>query len=654
MPDPILPSFPSPDPGLNSAQEQGQGTNTALNDQINQSQEIGIAVFDDPTLNIEGILGGLPVAERNQEYFVTVKEAGSTEPEIIGKTQFFVSYLVDSDLNISKPSEDSVALLNLTQNFEQESNARVRVDQGTVLNPQLAGLHNIHAVGTPEPILLTQIGKGPLEYVTTMSFVQKDQLGGIPGVLVADYSMYYDFHGNYNKIKITFESHSGTRAGAKDYRDVRLYQTIQDTQTGSATNFSASLDYFATDEGTYFDTLVINSSSIEGKSRIKIRGHVGISLVSSSVHDIYLSYDQEQLGYGNAYNFNPNNYLVPLKARVIRKRGGVETPIYNSPIKTLNTFNNPLTGSSVSFTDDVYTAVANACWIQIETDYFPVEENDEYYFDLILPQETSASVGVPAWDDSALFPAILNAQPQFAYRTYEYFSGYFQVINETVAGDNEFLINVTGVTASYFTQDNTPTIYNNTSSYFVGANNIVDDTSGENFCFVTASTYLSQFYGGQYIQVDPGTEDYNLLNANGSPSSSLIFTDENANTGKYTSLNFGFNPVRLPFVPVPGDFIRFEYSPQKTHKILRASTLQGTLILKLAGNIDETYVLDNFVIYRIINNGQFIILDVEKNNDIGINQAFTGIISTEFPSTALNEKGDSLIFDLKQANIIEE
>ena len=625
MPD-ILPSFPQPDPNLNSEANQGQGTQTNLGDQIVQSQDIGIATFDDPTLDIQGILGGLPVAERNQEYFVTTKEAGSTEPEIIGKTQFFISYLVDSDFNISKPSEDSIALLNLTQNFEQESNARVRVDQGTALNPQLAGLHKIHAVGTPEPILLTQIGPGPLMYVTTMSFNQKEQMGGIPGTLVADYSMYYDFHGNYNKIKLTYESHSGTRAGAKLGEDVRLYQTIQDLQTGSATNFSASLNYFATDEGTYFDTLVMKSSSIEGKSRIKIKGHVGMRLASSSVHDIWRSYDQEQLGYGNAYNFNPTNYLVPLKSQVIRKRGVTEEVIYTSPIKTLSTFNNPLTGSYTSFTDGLYASAVNACWIQIDTDYFAVEENDEFYFNIVLPPEVSSSVGTPAWDNSQLFPPLLAGQPQFAFRTYEYFSGYFQVQNETVAGDNEFVLNVTGVTASYSTQDDTPTIYNNTSSYFVGANNIVDNTSGENFCFVTASSNLSSFYGGDYVQVDPGTEPYNTVNANGNPSSSL-FPGSIDPGGKYTSLAFGFNPIRLPFVPVPGDFIRFEYSPSKTHKIIKVSTLQGTLILKLAGNIDETYILDNFVIYRIINNGQYLILDVEKNVEGGIDQAFTGIVS---------------------------
>ena len=110
----------------------------------------------------------------------------------IDQTQFFVTYLCDSQFNISKPSEDSVASSNIIQNFEVGKQARVRVDQGTALNPQLAGLHNITAVGSIEPILLSQIGEGPLQYVTTMSFYQEGQLGSAPGLTVLKYHTYHD------------------------------------------------------------------------------------------------------------------------------------------------------------------------------------------------------------------------------------------------------------------------------------------------------------------------------------------------------------------------------------------------------------------------------------------------------------------------------
>ena len=55
---------------------------------------------------VNGALGGLPVAERNQSYFIVFQQAGGTGPEIIDQTAFFITYLVDENGNISKPSED--------------------------------------------------------------------------------------------------------------------------------------------------------------------------------------------------------------------------------------------------------------------------------------------------------------------------------------------------------------------------------------------------------------------------------------------------------------------------------------------------------------------------------------------------------------------
>ena len=64
-----------------------------------------------------GVLGGLPVAERNQEFFLVFRGIGGTGPEILEQTAFFIEYLVDSDGNVFKPSENTSALNNLLQNF---------------------------------------------------------------------------------------------------------------------------------------------------------------------------------------------------------------------------------------------------------------------------------------------------------------------------------------------------------------------------------------------------------------------------------------------------------------------------------------------------------------------------------------------------------
>ncbi len=135
---------------------------------------------------IEGALGGLPVAERNSEFFAVFDEAGDTGPEIIGKTQFRVTYLVNSSLDTSKPSADSVAIANINQNFEKGSNVIVRADNATVLNQTLTDLQSLHDVGTLTLISTSEYGKNPEDYASMLTFkqvgIEEQESEGIPNV----------------------------------------------------------------------------------------------------------------------------------------------------------------------------------------------------------------------------------------------------------------------------------------------------------------------------------------------------------------------------------------------------------------------------------------------------------------------------------------
>ena len=114
--------------------------------------------------------------------------------------------MCDSQLNVSKPSSDSVALSNIIQNFERQKYAQVRVDEGTVLNQQLGGTHKITAVGSIEPIGGTQIGRGPLSYITTMSFVPEGQLGAAPGVEIAGYYYWLNKTAGFQNRQFAYET----------------------------------------------------------------------------------------------------------------------------------------------------------------------------------------------------------------------------------------------------------------------------------------------------------------------------------------------------------------------------------------------------------------------------------------------------------------
>lgn len=119
---------------------------------------------------VNGALGGLPVAERNQSYFIVFQQAGGTGPEIINETAYFITYLVDENGNVSKPSDDYISLENLIQNFEIGRNAVVRNDAATAVNSQLVGNKRISGVGNQEPIIYSQTGSTSGANINILNF----------------------------------------------------------------------------------------------------------------------------------------------------------------------------------------------------------------------------------------------------------------------------------------------------------------------------------------------------------------------------------------------------------------------------------------------------------------------------------------------------
>lgn len=107
---------------------------------------------------INGVLGGLSVAEQTQDYLLIFKGVGGTGPEIIDNTAYFIEYIVDSDGNVNKPSQGSIARLNTIQNFSIGKTTTVRIDNATSINTQLDGDHTITGMGVQQSILYTQYG----------------------------------------------------------------------------------------------------------------------------------------------------------------------------------------------------------------------------------------------------------------------------------------------------------------------------------------------------------------------------------------------------------------------------------------------------------------------------------------------------------------
>jgi hypothetical protein len=183
---------------------------------------------------INGVLGGLPVAEQNQDYFLVFKGVGGTGPEIIDNTAYFIQYVIDSDGNVSKPSQGSIARLNTIQNFPTGKTTTVRIDNASGINTQLDGDHVITGLGIQQPILYTQFGIPSSSYTTDISFTIP---GGAPS-------------GSYGVIP--------------DFRGLMTITSSTSATTGNVTTYSASgssPDVGAATLNLSAGTYTVNSSS---------------------------------------------------------------------------------------------------------------------------------------------------------------------------------------------------------------------------------------------------------------------------------------------------------------------------------------------------------------------------------------------------------
>ena len=212
-------------------------------------------------IDTSGVLGGLPVAEQTQDYFITFQQAGGTGPEIIGETAYFITYLVQSDGTLSKPAEGGDALLNLQQNFPIGKNVNVRVNQGTALNNKLGGEQTVTAIGRQQPILFTQTGFASSSFVTSSTNFKFKGDSTPPGVstpiLIQDFrgsmlkttdtTLSSGVIGSYDNIVITPSSSAAT------FNTVNgTYTLIPDSQLDSI-NFQINIDLKNTLQGIDFD-----------------------------------------------------------------------------------------------------------------------------------------------------------------------------------------------------------------------------------------------------------------------------------------------------------------------------------------------------------------------------------------------------------------
>ena len=95
--------------------------------------------FDTNGVPANGVLGGLPVAEQNQNYILLVKDVTSTTPEIINQTQYAIEWILDYEGEKQRPSENDIANNNIIQNFPAGKSVTSQLINATSVNNQPSG-----------------------------------------------------------------------------------------------------------------------------------------------------------------------------------------------------------------------------------------------------------------------------------------------------------------------------------------------------------------------------------------------------------------------------------------------------------------------------------------------------------------------------------
>ena len=191
------------------------------------------------------------------------------------------------------------------------------------------------------------------------------------------------------------------------------------------------------------------------------------------------------------------------------------------------------------------------------------------------------------------------------------------------------------------------------SPYFVGMTNFLRKVIEEG--------------DNEYFEENQAPYNYSFLWMN-EPLASMYENGLTQNLDSGSAL-MGYSPINIPFSDIkPGDFIRFEYDKNKIFTILEViqdfnpvTTFDDVYtVIKVTPNIEYEPIILNieeaitnvnhFTIYRVINDGVYVTLDIKKDAPGG---AYSGILQPEFVSQELVDKYDKIIQTLTEKEIIQ-
>jgi hypothetical protein len=297
-------------------------------------------------------------------------------------------------------------------------------------------------------------------------------------------------------------------------------------------------------------------------------------------------------GYGFTFNYPGGTISAGTRIKIqvrlaLRKVIGQTTSVgsISSIAVNFKINGNTIHYASISVSSGTYQYYSR------ETPYFEMNEGDEISINLNKEIGFTQIIGTSGDSDPA------TGASDTAITVYQ----------QTPASSG--LINgITGTTSSYWTVD--------TSNY-------------------EPSPGLSVLTGSQYL-----TQLYNIPD--------IIQTTPTA------SIQIGYPIISTFFNPIlPGDKIKFTLNETDVHTIIDVNVGNNlgfsALFLTIIPPIDGNTNLNNFTIYRIINDGTSVILEVKK--DIS-GSAYAGVVQPQFVSKELIDNYDKIITNLTEREII--
>lgn len=178
---------------------------------------------------------------------------------------------------------------------------------------------------------------------------------------------------------------------------------------------------------------------------------------------------------------------------------------------------------------------------------------------------------------------------------------------------------------------------------------------GTSFKLVSDNGYSNLVTSSYFVDISPPSTTYPLQTQflTASSTFSSLLNNNFVQIIDTASIAQGFSQPTFPANIQPGDKIRFEYNPNQVSTIINVLATDETpsrICLELfPAIIPDGVVLDHFVIYRIIDDGTYIVLNVPKPI---LGKNFSGIIQPEFISQQLFNNYDRIIVNLTEREII--